>query len=408
MEAPAFYRLTGPTEWEGPPETFSYSSLKRMGACLRQWQLASSRYDNLARCPERPSEPAELGVIVHEMLSRLFRTMALAGYPELGTEAFRVAIAQFDILGTARRLIEGVEDRAAGNPRALGFRFQATARDVYNRVSQAFRQEYTSISAQAARLAPLPQQREPPIRQAGSRLQLLEAQGFLSEEEIRHPRLPIRGFIDLVVRREGRTVILDFKTGASEPEYREQLLLYALMWWRSTGDLAAGIELRYGARVEAWPVTEAELVRVEEELEEKIRRYQEGLSRKPAGASLGPHCAGCGVRQFCDDYWQWSGGSGEDQRQSEWIDVEVVIQNIVNRTGFITRDRAGRELTVVCDADVLPVQGSLATGGRLRLVNARREEGTSALRITRTTEVFCGDALQSSASTPTPAKGAKE
>ncbi|WP_437692702.1 RecB family exonuclease [Sorangium sp. So ce176] len=408
MEAPAFYRLTGPTEWAGPPETFSYSSLKRMAACLRQWQLASSRYGDLARCPERPNEAAELGVIVHEMLSRLFHTMAVAGYPELGTEAFRVAIAQFDILGTARRLIEGVEGRAASNPRALGFRFQATARDVYNKVSQAFRQEYTSISAQASRLAPLPQQPEAAIGLAGSRLQLLEVQGFLSEEEIRHPRFPIRGFIDLVVRRNGRTVILDFKTGASQPQYREQLLLYALMWWRKTGDLPAGIELRYGARVEAWPITDAELVRVEEQIEEKIRRYREGLSLKPAAASLGPHCTGCGARQFCDDYWQWSGGSGDDQRQSEWVDLEVVIQNIVNRTGFVARDRAGRELAVVCDEDVPPGYGRLATGGRLRLLNVRREDAPSALRITRTTEVFGGDVLQSFAVAPTPAGGSKE
>jgi hypothetical protein len=389
MDAPEFYRLTGPTEWAEPPERFSFSSLKLMGVCLRRWQLLTSRHGDLARYPERPVEAAIVGVIVHEILSRLFRAMALVGYPALGTEAFRAAVARVDILGTARAELAEALRRAAENPRAQGFQLQATARDVYNKVAQGFRNEYASVGAGGQ--APAPPLSSGPMAATApvaGRRELLERQGLLSEEEVRHPRLPVRGFIDLLVRRDGRTVVLDFKTGAAHPEHREQLLVYALMWWRSTDDLPVTIELRYGARVESWPVSAAELDRVERELDAKIARHLGGMATRPAAASVGLHCTGCGVRQLCDDYWVSSGGAGMVQGEGERADLAVTVQSAVTKTGFIGHDRSGQEIAVVFDEEVALMYGPFAERERLRILGAFRESGLAAFRLTRATEVF--------------------
>jgi len=197
------------------------------------------------------------------------------------------------------------------------------------------------------------------------------------------------GGIHLLVRRGGETVVLDFKTGAPQPHYREQLRLYALMWWRSTGDRPTTIELRYGARVERWPLTEADLLSVEAELEAKIGRLREGLSAKPATAVTGPHCRLCGVRQLCDAYWA-AKANGAEVQSGGGVDVEVVVQGVMNRGGFIGRDEHGNEVAVVCEDDVGGAHGPFEVGERLRIVYAQREGDTGAIRIARGAEVFRG------------------
>jgi len=164
---------------------------------------------------------------------------------------------------------------------------------------------------------------------------------------------------------------LTLTSRCSRPERRsrstgEQLRLYALMWWRSTGDLPATIELRYGAHGERWPLTEAELV--------------------SAAATLGPHCSGCGVRQLCDGYWESKAneGGGKGAR----VDVEVVVQSVMNRGGFIGREPGGREIAVVCEEDVAAMHEPFVVGERVRIVNAQREGDGSAVQITRPAEVF--------------------
>jgi len=390
MEPRDLYATSTPTGWAGPPTAFSFSSMKRMGTCLRQWQLGRSSYGDLASYPERPSEAAEVGSIVHDLVSQLFTNAALAGYPPLGSEAFQRVVRGVDLLGTARAKLEAFAKRAAESPRSLGFRPQVTPRDVYNKVAQAFRDEYASVVAQAAVLTPIPPIEPDPGATSAlpvGRLALLDQLGVLSEEEVRHPTLPLVGFIDLLVRRDGRTTVLDFKTGAANAEYRGQLLLYALMWWRSTGDLPASVELRYGARVEGWPVSEAELRSAEAETEAKIARYRSGLSMQPAAASVGPHCGVCSVRQLCDDYWAGLRPAIADER-APWVDEAVVVRGAGAKGGFVAECSAGNEVTVVYEQDVGASLGPFVAGERLRILGAMRDAEHDALRLTRASEVF--------------------
>jgi len=390
MEARDLYRLTAPTAWADPPSRYSFSSLKRMGQCLRQWQLSRSTYGDLTGYPERPSEAAEVGSIVHDLLSKLFHATAIAGYPPLGSGAFRDALERVDILATARERLDAFAKRAAGSPRAHGFRPHATPRDVYNKVAAALRDEYARVVAQGfTPIPPLDMSRPAgPEDTPAQRCALLQRAGVLSEEHVRHPSLPVHGFIDLLVRRDGRTTVLDFKTGESRPEYREQLLMYALMWWRSTGDLPEGVELRYGARVEAWPVVEAELVRVEREVEERIHRHGRGLMVQPAAASVGAHCAGCSVRQLCGDYWQWLADAGRAASAGERVDVEIVVESDGTRTGFAGSDAHGRDVTIVFEEETEAFYGPFLTGRRLRVLAVSRDADEATFRLARGAEVF--------------------
>ncbi len=398
MDRDGLHRITAPTVWAGPPRAFSFSSLKKMGVCLRQWQLGRSTYGDLASYPEAPSEPAEAGTIVHDLLSRLFQAMALAGYPAIGSEAFHAVIRDVDIVGTARARLQGFAKRAGDSLRTVRFRPKVTPRDVYNHVAQAFREEYARVLVDAPKLLPIPsvtQVAAPartggggsgPVESPAERLSLLEQTGVLSEEPVRHPTLPLLGFIDLLVRREKQTTVLDFKTGSARAEYRDQLLLYALMWWRSTGDMPVHIELRYGARVEGWPVSEADLLSVEERTAVKIAESSRALAAGPAPATVGPHCASCDYRQLCDAYWR--AGPAVGSSPGAWVDCEVVVKVAAARTGFVAEDATGKEVTVVFDEDIGALWGPFLPAERLRVLGAVREDEEEAVRLTPSTEVF--------------------
>ncbi len=395
MDRRELYRTTGPTTWAGPPQAFSFSSLKRMDTCLRQWQLGRSKYGDVGGYPERPTEPAEVGRIVHDLLSRLFQAAALAGYPPLDSDGFKAVVRAVDITGTARRSLEAFARDAAASPRSHGFQLQTTARDVYNKVAAAFRDEYDRAVARARMLPAIPTLTTSPSGSdameglevsAADRYAVLERMGVLSEEEVRHPRLPLRGFVDLLVRHDGATTIIDFKTGKSQPEYQQQLFLYALMWWRSTGDCPARVELRFGALVEGWPVSEGELVRMELETEARIARYQDGLSTRPAATTVGPHCERCHVRQICGDYW--ASGAASGRSAGSYRDCEIVVRGAISRTGFVGEHEQEGEITFVFDEDVGLLWDPFTAGESLRILGASREPDPGVLRLGRGSEVF--------------------
>ena len=88
----SLYRVQGPSAWAEPLCSYSYSSLTSVERCPRQWQLLRSRYDRLDRFPARPNPAAVEGDIVHELLNRLFRTLAVRGMPPQGAAAFKEGV----------------------------------------------------------------------------------------------------------------------------------------------------------------------------------------------------------------------------------------------------------------------------------------------------------------------------
>src|SRR5262245_56525947 len=129
------YRLPGPTAWAAPPNSYSYSSLTAIERCPRQWQLAHSRYGDPARFPTRPHPAAVEGEIVHAVLDRLFKALAVRGMPALKTASFREGLADVDVQRSVRNLIVEHERRLADHPRASAFRLRASPQQLVNQVT---------------------------------------------------------------------------------------------------------------------------------------------------------------------------------------------------------------------------------------------------------------------------------
>jgi RecB family exonuclease len=299
------YLLLGPTAWAGPPGSYSYSSLAAIERCPRQWQLARSRYGDLPRFPARPHPAAVEGEIVHALLDRLFKALAVRGMPAVGTPPFRETLTEVDLHAAARELLAENDRRLAEHPRASAFRLRTGHQQLVNRVIRLFRGLYqdAALTHRASGL-PAAAPRAPKLPPSGAALaDLLRDRGAISEVPLAHPTLPFGGVIDLVWPDSGEPVIVDFKTGQVQPQHTRQVTYYAVLWWRSSGVIPGRAEVRYPDRLVPVPLDEELLSRAENDLREQISAAATALGRVPADAVLGDHCRHCDVRQFCDVYW---------------------------------------------------------------------------------------------------------
>ncbi len=378
-----FHRLTAPSEWMTTVEAVSFSSLRALERCPRQWQLQRSKWPGFERFPTRPHAAALEGTIAHEVLDRVFREMAFEGLPPLESGAAREVLRRIDVMGAIQRRIDDANEALEHHPRRSALRLPHDARSLYNRVAQLFRREYAG--AERADLAPVSLAARGP-RAQGDALGALRARGVLTEWPVAHPSLPVRGVIDMLRRDAAGTHIVDFKTGHVRPEYEEQLSLYALLWWRTTGDLPASMSLRHPRGRTVFAVDGPRLIAAEESLSARIAAVREDVGRTPATARAGEHCGTCDVRPFCDDYWRLS-STVEAQRGAgrRSVDLEVCVPDAVEANGFVV-SQGKRRLPVVWDDDGTAVHGPFATGETLRITGAIVDG--DVVKLTATTEVF--------------------
>ena len=128
------YRFVEPTRWATTPTTFSFSSMVAIEACPLQWQLLHSAYGDLPQFPVRPHPAAVEGEIVHEVLDLLFKRLALAGLPAIGSPEFGAQIAKVNVPQVVAERVSGCYDRVAAHPRSGGFRLRVDSQQLVNRV----------------------------------------------------------------------------------------------------------------------------------------------------------------------------------------------------------------------------------------------------------------------------------
>ncbi|MFO0608857.1 MAG: PD-(D/E)XK nuclease family protein [Polyangiales bacterium] len=377
-----FYRLTAPSRWETAVESLSFSSLRAIERCPRQWQLRRSSWPGFERLPTRPHAAAIEGQIVHEVLDLLFRELCFAGAPPTTSPAFRAVVARVDVPGEIQRRIDATHALLAEHPRRLALRLPLDARSLYNRAAALFQREYAAVARADA--AP-----PPPARGPSPRVDLLgalRARGALTEVPVAHPRLPVRGVIDLVRRDDAGAHVVDFKTGEVRDEHEEQLALYALLWWRVTGDLPVALSLRHPRGQRAFEVSAARLEAIEAALTVRVEATQRAIAETPAPARRGDHCAQCDVRPFCDDYWAaLPTPDAQTAVGRRGVDVAVQVPGEVEANGFVAGE-GKRRLPLVWEAEGGGAHGPFVAGEVLRIVGARYEDG--AVRLVATTEVF--------------------
>ena len=367
---------------------FSFSSLSSIEQCSLQWQLIHSNYGDLPGFPARPNPAAVEGDIVHHVLDRLFKEMSIAGLPQLGSTQFSAVVAKVNIRGTVDELVNEHEKRISIHPRSGGFRLRVAPQELVNRIIRFFRSEYPKANTGQLPISiPVPENLSA-VPYPRDLSVLLREKGALSEVRIQHPTLPFAGILDLVRLSNKDITIVDFKTGAPKASHKDQLLYYAVLWWRSTGDAPSAIEVRYPGLAESTNIKQEQLQEAEKSLSKRIEEFRLQLHSFPAPARVGEHCRYCDVRQFCDDYWLSVLTQSAAKKKVKSNDIEIVIESETGANGFNARSSSDVPCCVVFSADALKVHGPFTNGTRLRILNAQISDDGSTVELKPWSEVF--------------------
>jgi hypothetical protein len=376
----SFYELQGPTEWVAPPSVWSSTSLDDVEACPRRWQLLRSRWGEFDRFPVRPHPAAIEGQIVHEALDRLTRASGQRGNPPFGSAEFAAALTDADFFPGFARAVTEWQQRLTAHPRpGPAFRLRVSGEELANRAVRMFREQYKPEGLAPSQV--VERMNEAPADVSS----LLRQKRALSEVKLTHPKLPFLGVLDRVQQGSSGVEIVDFKTGRPSETHRRQLLRYALLWWRRTGDVPVDISAQYLDGVESWPVTQGALTDVEADLAKKIPIFADTLRTRPAAAKPGTGCHACPVRARCGDGW----AVGEEAALVDGRgDAELVVMATAGDHGFLARARSGVEVAVVYEAAVAKLLPEYVEGQILRVLDGVWKEKRTQLEIKAWTEVF--------------------
>jgi hypothetical protein len=376
----SFYELQCPTEWADPPSTWSSTTLDDVEACPRRWQLLRSRWGEHTKFPVRPNPAAAEGQIIHDALDRLTRACGQHGNPAFGSPEFANAAADADFFpGFTRAVIEWQQQLTAHPRPGPPFRLRVTAEELANRAVRLFREQYRLEGSSSS----LPAERT--AEKTNDVKTLLRQKRALSEIKLKHSTLPFLGVLDRVQLASDKVEIVDFKTGRPDEKHHNQLLRYALLWWRTTGDLPVRLSAQYLDGAASWPVSQGVLLEVEADLSTRLSVLSEVLRDHPATARPGPGCHRCPVRARCNAGWV----TAEDAALADGRgDAELVVTMPPGEHGFIARSRAGAEVAVVYETMIAKLLPALNDGHVLRVLDGVWREKRSQLELKAWTEVF--------------------
>lgn len=240
------------------------------------------RFRVIDKLPQKPSEAATRGTLVHAVLERLFDAPA----------AERTA-------PRAKSLVPGQWDRLRESKPELAELFGQVDGDDGVSAGQRMAEWLTQAEALVERWFTL----EDPTR-----LEPAERELFVEAEL--ESGLKLRGIIDRVdVAPTGEVRIVDYKTGkAPRPEYAEgalfQMKFYALVVWRLKGVVPRRLQLVYlgSGDVLTYDPVPADLERVERKLHalwDAIREATETGEWRPRRTKL---CGWCDHREVCPEF----------------------------------------------------------------------------------------------------------
>jgi len=376
----SFYELQEPTAWADPPSTWSSTALDDVETCPRRWQLLRSRWGEFAHFPVRSHPAAVEGQIVHEALDRLTRACGQRGNPAFGSPEFMAALADADFFPGFARAVAEWQQRLSSHPRpGPPFRLRASGEELANRAVRMFREQYKSDGPVGSQTAERATETPADVKA------LLAQKRALSEVKLTHPKLPFVGILDRVQHTGEGVEVVDFKTGRPSEKHRRQLLRYALLWWRKTGDAPVRVSAQYLDGVESWPVTRGALEDVEADLEKKLPLLTDALTSHPAVAKPDTGCHSCAVRARCAAGW----AVGEQAASVDGRgDAELVVRAKVGDHGFLARSRAGAEIAVVYEAPVAKLLPEHVEGCVIRVLDGQWMAKRSQLELKAWTEVF--------------------
>jgi hypothetical protein len=227
----------------------------------------------------------------------------------------------------------------------------------------------------------------------------LVAKGTLSEQELRHPSLPVVGILDLIRATNDGVVVVDFKTGAPRPEHQEQVELYALLWWRNTDELPVRVAVQYLDGRQEWSVTREQLETLERTLEANLLSASTSLRNAPAEARPSDDCVSCLVRARCNEGWPFAQAL-QNRRRGYARDLDAVVVSEPTATGYLIKCADGTELPVVFEASIGVAFPKVRSGDHVRMIGVHQRD-SGELELARSSELY-------RISVPPPAAGASE
>lgn len=373
MTVEPIWRLELPSNWAGVPEAFSYSTLRELEECPRQWALRHSDYPAIWKGSGYPSVPnvtALTGSVVHSIVERAIAATTAAGCRSLSDaraiEAFR-AIGGFS--GLLERGIQEGTSKLGSNPRAAGL--SSVIIEDLRRRAPRMREVAQLILLQT-------ESRRDGEKRTRTETQFSTSMAVRREVSLSVARLGWRGRPDLVWISDGGCHIADIKTGAEVESDHEQLKVYAFLWSLDKVANPANVPvtrltlLYPGKRVNVPTPDEKQLAALERELQERTRSASRKLLETPPAALPAPdQCAYCAVRQLCSPYW--IAGAGAFAREGKYTDVQVKVISRRSHSSWSGEIQTGKDAGTCLVRDTTPTgtfsDRLAAPGGNLRLLN---------------------------------------
>ena len=386
--------------WPEPPASWSFSALEEMALCPRRYALKRASYPDLwdrPGYPERVSEAALVGMVVHEGVEMVLRELNRAGCASLAEEK---AVEVLRRLGgyskIATRALNEHLEKLALNPR-MSPQVDRLRQRVGRRCTE-MRQAIQALVSQSPVIHTKPDVAG--ARSAGHSARARLAVGMHAEATLVAREDRFRGRVDLLSVHPDYVDIVDFKTGEHSKHHARQLQLYGLLWLldeaANPGHLPVrSLTLGYvnGRAAVAVP-DDWEALRVE--LHEEIVAADDLVRQRPPPASPTVECWHCPVRQLCDEYWE----SPFVKRDPGAIvtDAEVGILSRNGPTSWLGTLRADRtEVLLRTKHDV-----NLRLGRDVRILDLLAGQGDDfdglILTLTQSSEVF--DLVDNRSATP--------
>lgn len=408
------WKITTPADWPPAPEEMSFSALRQIEACPRQWALLHAHYSHLGTARgyrECTNFSALRGRVVHQALSSVAREFVASGCVGVGDhKAVAVLRRMGGLTAILSRTINEVLASEAGN-----FRMRAQESSVrlrFVRELPAIR-ERLQLLLSRLRLEPTAVGRGANSRglSTGS-LSRRIGNGVYHELVLRSRRLGWTGVVDLIEAAESHVQITEFKTSEYSDHHKAQLYTYAVLWrcderLNPARRIADRLVLSYPQKELSVPqLTPEELSRYEKELAERTLSAREECMRITPRAKPDPCiCPRCQVRHLCAEYWTTPTVKNEGDIQSpHTLDCEVQVlaargpwswsATVLNTAGLALPDVPQECILYLRGHD--PTSGvQIAAGGRYRVLSCHLGAADESigkcgllLELTQYSEIF--------------------
>lgn len=375
--------------WPDTPLRWSYSSIKAIETCPRQWMLSRADYPDVWErhgYPTLPVIPAIFGNVVHGIVERLARELGAAGVtsPTSGD-----VVGILGSLGGWRAIVlDAIERELAvlsGNPRVSTERIDRLRQELIRRAADAADRVKVFLARGAF---PTVAMRD--VSGAGARStrdrttsRTPAAEGAHAELEVVAESLRLTGRVDLLVIEQHAVDVVDFKTGIKHDDHADQVRLYALLWYldaevNPTRRVATTLRVVYPTSEFAIAAPDhGELTSLELATAVRIREADTVTRTSPAMAYPSEeNCGNCSVRHLCDAYWPTVPPSASSMPTDQWFDFEgrIVRQNGAKSWFAQTVSEPSVEVLIRTVEANVPFQ----IGRRVRLLGVRRSTDPDA------------------------------